>query len=81
MASCLLDTKSSHPSGEAQKSYEETAYEGYTDPDEPRARLPVRPGGLCRLQLDGTLPFGQQFRASPRGGAQKSNYLYKNIGR
>jgi len=25
---------------------------------EPRARLPVRPGGLCRRRLDGTLPVG-----------------------
>jgi len=25
---------------------------------EPRARLPVRPGGLFRRRLDGTLPVG-----------------------
>jgi len=44
---------SQHP--RARNDYdEETAYESYMNP-EPRARLPVRPGGLNKRRLDGTL--------------------------
>jgi len=34
---------------------------------EPRARLSVRPGGLCRRRLDGTLLVSNQIQ-SPLGG-------------
>ena len=47
----MLRHKKRHP--RAHNDYdEETAYESYT---KPQTRLPVRPGGLCRRRLDGTL--------------------------